>query len=98
MSVDSMYQSANKPLPRLPQGGGAKTILIPSLALETQHAIRQKRNQAHTLSIWRGANGHADQSRQSGRGPFPPPFGVDKTESDSQQVAYLNLKPFVSNA
>ena len=40
------------PLSRLPQGGEAKTNLKSSLALETQHVIRQKRSQAHTLSIW----------------------------------------------
>jgi len=50
----------------LPQGGEAKTILKPNIALETEHAIRQKRTQLHTLSIWRGANRHANQSRQSG--------------------------------
>jgi hypothetical protein len=27
-----------------------------------------------------------------------PVVWIDKTESDSQQVAYLNLMPFVSNA
>jgi len=54
------------PLSRPPQGGEAKTILIPNIALETQPASGQKRTQAHTLSIWRGASGHADQPRQSG--------------------------------
>jgi hypothetical protein len=42
----------------------------PNFDLENRHAHQaQKRSQLHTLSIWRGTSGHADQSRQSGRGP-----------------------------
>ena len=41
MSVDSIYQSADKPLSRLPQGGEAQTLLQLNFALANHHNHRR---------------------------------------------------------